>query len=180
MSESKEMVRGTFLITLSILITKVLGVLFIIPFTSLIGGQENMAPFTYAYAPYNIAIAVATAGVPLAASKYVAKYNAIGAYKVSQKFYKSSFIVMSITGIIGFLILYFLAPYIAELTLSRNSHEKKWLVCCRYHLDYKNYQYGSYIYTSTSNLEVSSKVTSLWDQQQFLKLRNKLLVLFSF
>ena len=45
MSESKEMVRGTFLITLSILITKVLGVLFIIPFTSLIGGQENMAPF---------------------------------------------------------------------------------------------------------------------------------------
>ncbi|MDU5140037.1 hypothetical protein, partial [Staphylococcus sp.] len=28
MSESKEMVRGTFLITISILITKVLGVLF--------------------------------------------------------------------------------------------------------------------------------------------------------
>ena len=51
MSESKEMVRGTFLITISILITKVLGVLFIIPFTALIGGQ-NMAPFTYAYAPY--------------------------------------------------------------------------------------------------------------------------------
>ena len=124
MSESKEMVRGTFLITLSILITKVLGVLFIIPFTSLIGGQENMAPFTYAYAPYNIAIAVATAGVPLAASKYVAKYNALGAYKVSQKFYKSSFIVMSITGVIGFLILYFLAPYIAELTLSRKNNAK--------------------------------------------------------
>ncbi|MCD0937628.1 oligosaccharide flippase family protein, partial [Staphylococcus aureus] len=113
---------GTFLITISILITKVLGVLFIIPFNYLIGGQENMAPFTYAYAPYNIAIAVATAGVPLAASKYVAKYNAIGAYKVSQKFYKSSFIVMSITGVLGFLVLYFLAPYISELTLARNIH----------------------------------------------------------
>ncbi|HDA8217526.1 TPA: polysaccharide biosynthesis protein [Staphylococcus aureus] len=124
MSESKEMVRGTFLITISILITKVLGVLFIIPFNYLIGGQENMAPFTYAYAPYNIAIAVATAGVPLAASKYVAKYNAIGAYKVSQKFYKSSFIVMSITGVLGFLVLYFLAPYISELTLARNIHDK--------------------------------------------------------
>ena len=124
MSESKEMVRGTFLITISILITKVLGVLFIIPFNYLIGGQENMAPFTYAYAPYNIAIAVATAGVPLAASKYVAKYNAIGAYKVSQKFYKSSFIVMSITGVLGFLVLYFLAPYISELTLARNVHDK--------------------------------------------------------
>ena len=81
-----------------------------------------MAPFTYAYAPYNIAIAIATAGVPLAASKYVVKYNALGAYKVSQKFYKSSFVVMSITGIVGFLVLYLLAPYIAELTLSRNTH----------------------------------------------------------
>lgn len=32
MSENKEMVRGTFLITISILITKILGVLFVIPF----------------------------------------------------------------------------------------------------------------------------------------------------
>ncbi len=109
MSESKEMVRGTFLITISILITKVLGVLFIIPFNYLIGGQENMAPFTYAYAPYNIAIAVATAGVPLAASKYVAKYNAIGAYKVSQKFYKSSFIVMKYYWCFRFLGTVFLS-----------------------------------------------------------------------
>ena len=107
MSESKELVRGTFLITLSILITKVLGVLFIIPFYAIVGGEENLAPFNYAYAPYNIAIAVATAGVPLAASKYVSKYNALGAYKVSQKLYKSSFIVMTVTGIVGFAVLYF-------------------------------------------------------------------------
>lgn len=124
MSESKEMVRGTFLITLSILITKVLGVLFIIPFYAIVGGEENLAPFNYAYQPYNIAIAVATAGVPLAASKYVSKYNALGAYKVSQKLYKSSFIVMTIMGIIGFGILYFLAPNIATITLAREDGVK--------------------------------------------------------
>ena len=73
--------------------------------------EEKLAPFNYAYVPYNIAIAVA--GIPLAASKFVAKYNALGAYKVGQKLYKSSFIVMSISGIIGFLILFFLAPDIA-------------------------------------------------------------------
>ena len=44
--------------------------------------EEKLAPFNYAYVPYNIA--VATAGVPLAASKFVAKYNAIGAYRVGQ------------------------------------------------------------------------------------------------
>ena len=112
MSESKELVRGTFLITLSILITKVLGVLYIIPFYSIIGGEEKLAPFNYAYTPYNIAIAVATAGVPLAASKYVSKYNALGAYKVSEKLYKSSFIVMTIQDLLDFH-LYLLAPSIA-------------------------------------------------------------------
>ena len=35
MSENKEMVRGTFLITFSILITKILGVLFVILFMRL-------------------------------------------------------------------------------------------------------------------------------------------------
>jgi len=117
-SESKELIRGTFLITFSILITKILGVIYIIPFYAIIGGEKNLAPFNYAYTPYNIAIAIATAGVPLAASKYVSKYNALGAYRISQKLYKSSFIVMTVTGFIGFVILYLVAPSIASITLA--------------------------------------------------------------
>lgn len=130
MSENKEMVRGTFLITFSILITKILGVLFVIPFYAIMGAnaEEKLAPFNYAYVPYNIAIAVATAGVPLAASKFVAKYNAIGAYRVGQKLYKSSFIVMSISGIIGFLILFYLAPDIAVITLGQKEGKGGWTV----------------------------------------------------
>lgn len=123
MSENKELVRGTFLLTISILITKILGILYIIPFYRIIGGADNLAPFNYAYGPYNIAIAVATAGVPLAASKYVAKYNALGAYRVSQKLYKSSFIVMSITGVLGFIALYALSPMIANITIANNTNQ---------------------------------------------------------
>ncbi|AJC95913.1 polysaccharide biosynthesis protein [Staphylococcus hyicus] len=123
MSENKELVRGTFLLTVSILITKILGIIYIIPFYKIIGGADNLAPFNYAYGPYNIAIAVATAGVPLAASKYVAKYNTIGAYRVSQKLYKSSFIVMSITGVLGFIILYLLSPTIASITIANNTND---------------------------------------------------------
>ena len=118
MSESKALVRGTFLLTASILITKILGILYLIPFYAIIGDEKNLAPFTYAYQPYTIMITIATAGVPLAAAKYVSKYNALGAYKVSQKLYLSSFIVMSITGLIGFLLLFFLSPTIAQLTLA--------------------------------------------------------------
>nr|WP_263312958.1 polysaccharide biosynthesis protein [Mammaliicoccus sp. Marseille-Q6498] len=120
MSESKALVRGTFLLTASILITKVLGILYLIPFYAIIGDEKNLAPFTYAYQPYTIIITIATAGVPLAAAKYVSKYNALGAYKVSRKLYRSSFLVMSVSGILGFFILYFLSPTIAHLTLANN------------------------------------------------------------
>lgn len=62
------MVRGTFLITISILITtKVLGITFIISIQLFNWWtRKYSAVHICAYAPYNIAIAVATAGVPLA------------------------------------------------------------------------------------------------------------------
>lgn len=44
MNESQELVRGTFLLTVSILITKILGVLFIIPFYAIIGGEKKFGP----------------------------------------------------------------------------------------------------------------------------------------
>lgn len=129
MNHKNELVRGTFLISLSILITKILGLIYIIPFYAIIGGEKNLVPFNYAYTPYNIAIAIATAGIPLAASKYVSKYNALGAYKISQKFYKSSFIIMITTGLIGFVILYLLAPNIATITVSnKDSIKSDWSI----------------------------------------------------
>lgn len=118
MSQSQSLVRSTFLLTASIFITKVLGILYVIPFYMIIGGEENLAPYNYAYQPYTIMLTVAGAGMPLAVAKYVSKYNAIGAYKVSQKLYKSSLLIMSLTGIIGFIILYLIAPWIASETLA--------------------------------------------------------------
>ncbi|TDM07677.1 putative polysaccharide biosynthesis protein [Macrococcus lamae] len=121
MSQSSSLVRSTFILTASIFITKVLGILYVIPFYAIIGGERNLAPYNYAYNPYTVMLVIAGAGVPLAVAKYVSKYNAIGAYKVSQKLYKSSLVVMSLTGILGFIILYLLAPMIAEATLAKHN-----------------------------------------------------------
>ncbi len=120
MSQSSSLVRSTFILTASIFITKVLGILYVIPFYAIIGGERNLAPYNYAYNPYTVMLVVAGAGVPLAVAKYVSKYNALGAYKVSQKLYKSSLIVMTMTGILGFTLLYLLAPVIAEATLAKH------------------------------------------------------------
>lgn len=122
MSESSSLVRSTFILTASIFIAKILGILYIIPFYAIIGGERNLAPYNYAYTPYTVMLTIAGAGVPLAVAKYVAKYNALGAYKVSQKLYKSSLLVMGTTGILGFIALYFLSPWIAEAALAKPMH----------------------------------------------------------
>ena len=127
MSDSNKLVRGTFYLTLATLITKVLGMLYLIPFYSIMGGEENLALYGYAYTPYTIMLSIAAAGVPGAVSKYVAKYNALGAYQTSQKLYKSSLLIMITSGILAFLALYIAAPFIANLqTMAAGSGEGSW------------------------------------------------------
>lgn len=127
MSDSNKLVRGTFLLTIATVITKVLGMLYLIPFYSIMGGEENIALYGYAYTPYTIMLSIAAAGVPGAVSKYVAKYNALGAYATSQKLYRSSLIVMLSSGFIAFIALYFAAPFIAELQmLAAGGGEHRW------------------------------------------------------
>ncbi|TVT29761.1 polysaccharide biosynthesis protein [Salinicoccus cyprini] len=117
MSDSNKLVRGTFLLTIATFITKLLGMLYLIPFYSIMGGEENLALYGYAYTPYTIMLSIAAAGVPGAVSKYISKYNALGAYATSQKLYRSSLIVMMASGLIAFLALFIAAPFIAELQM---------------------------------------------------------------
>ncbi len=127
MSDSNKLVRGTFLLTIATVITKVLGMLYLIPFYSIMGGEENLALYGYAYTPYTIMLSIAAAGVPGAVSKYVAKYNSLGAYATSQKLYRSSMIVMLSSGFIAFIALYFAAPFIAEMQmLAAGDGEHRW------------------------------------------------------
>lgn len=117
MSENNKMFRGTLFLTVSTFLSQLLGMLYIIPFYSIMGGEENLALYGYAYTPYTIMLSVAAAGVPGAVSKFVAKYNALGAFQTSEKLYRSSLAVMLSSGIVVFLILWFVAPLIADLQL---------------------------------------------------------------
>lgn len=117
MSENNKMYRGTLFLTVSTFISQLLGMLYIIPFYGIMGGEENLALYGYAYTPYTIMLSVASAGVPGAVSKFVAKYNALGAFKTSEKLYKSSLVVMITSGFVVFGLLWFLAPLIADIQL---------------------------------------------------------------
>ncbi|GAM12788.1 putative polysaccharide biosynthesis protein [Mesobacillus selenatarsenatis] len=119
---SSKLLRGTFILTLGTILSKVLGLFYVIPFFAIVG-EYGTALYSFSYIPYTIFISIATAGVPLAVSKFIAKYNALEEYAVGRKLFKSGVAVMLATGILSFLIMYVTAPGLAELVMDSSNDE---------------------------------------------------------
>ncbi|RSL33005.1 polysaccharide biosynthesis protein [Salibacterium salarium] len=116
MSDSNKFLRGTMILSLSQFLSKFLGMIYVFPFVAMVG-QQGMALYQYGYQPYTILLSLATLGVPMAVSKFVSKYNALGDYRTGQRLFKSGLIIMTITGFFAFMLLFFLAPAIAGLII---------------------------------------------------------------
>ncbi|MCP3027078.1 polysaccharide biosynthesis protein [Halobacillus sp. A5] len=117
--KSTSIVRGTVLITAASLLSKILGILYVIPFNYMVG-EEGAALFTYAYVPYSILLSISTVGIPLGMSKFLSKYNSLGQYDVSFKMFKLSMVLMSVTGIITFLIMFAGSDLFSTIAISNN------------------------------------------------------------
>jgi O-antigen/teichoic acid export membrane protein len=112
-----KLLRGTFILTVGTILSKVLGLIYVIPFYQIVG-KQGTALYNFGYVPYTIFISIATAGVPLAVSKFISKYNALEEYAVGRKLFKSGLVIMLTTGVAAFLIMYFIAPMLAEMSIS--------------------------------------------------------------
>lgn len=119
MSTSK-LLRGTFILTVGTFLSKFLGLIYVIPFFALVG-TDGAALYKYGYIPYTIFLSIATAGVPLAVSKFVSKYNTLGQYKVGRTLFDSGILLMIGSGIVTFLIFYGLAPIFPDLIIPKDA-----------------------------------------------------------
>lgn len=111
-----KLIRGTMILTLGTYISKILGLFYVIPFNALVG-TSGVALYQYGYVPYTIFISIATAGIPMAVSKTISKYNALDEYAVGRRLFKSGLAIMLVTGFMAFLILFMLAPTLAKLII---------------------------------------------------------------
>ncbi|WP_078414081.1 putative polysaccharide biosynthesis protein [Priestia abyssalis] len=112
MSDSK-LLRGTFVLTLGTYISRILGMIYLFPFEALVGAVGG-ALFAYGYGQYTIYLSLATMGVPMAVSKFVSKYNAMGDYYTSRRLFRAGMKLMLATGFLSFGVLYFMAPILAK------------------------------------------------------------------
>src|SRR5699024_11251811 len=81
-------------------------------------------------------ISMSTIGVPLAVSKFVAKYNSLDDYQTGMRMFKAGIALMAITGFLAFLILFFSAEKLRSEEHTSELQSRFDLVC-RLRLDKK-------------------------------------------
>ena len=74
--KKNNFLEGAAVATFAIFFTKVLGVLYVIPFYKMIGTQGG-ALYGYAYTIYNLFLIISSAGIPLAISKLTSEFIAL-------------------------------------------------------------------------------------------------------
>ena len=109
-------VEGTIIATLAIVFTKILGMVYVIPFYAMVGGKGS-ALYAYAYNIYNIFLDISAVGLPIAISKIINEYNTLGMMDAKVRTYKLGKRIMAIIAIAIFLILMIFAPQISSLLL---------------------------------------------------------------
>lgn len=105
--------KGALISTFCIVFSKILGIIYVIPFYSIIG-QEGRALYGYAYNIYTLFLNFSTVGIPLAVSKLVSEYHTLGYEHVKERTYKLSLKVTLITAIVSSIVLFVFAPNIAH------------------------------------------------------------------
>lgn len=114
--KKNNFVQGAFVATLGIVITKILGILYVIPFYSIIG-EKGGALYGYAYSIYLVFMAISSAGIPLAISKIISEYQTLGYYDAKQRAFKMGKQIAITLGLICFVILFIFAPELADAIL---------------------------------------------------------------
>ena len=110
----KNFITGATVIALSHIIVKVIGALFRIPLANLIG-PDGMAIYQASYSIYLILFAISTAGIPVAISKLVSGYDALGDRVEAKNVFYVSFRLLFVIGVAGSVILFCGAGLFAKI-----------------------------------------------------------------
>lgn len=112
--------QGALVATIGIVASKILGMIYVIPFHAIIGEQGG-ALYGYAYNIYSIFLSISTAGIPLAISSMTSEYNTLGYNNTKERIFKIARKYLSIVGIACFIVLFLFAKDIAYLILGEVS-----------------------------------------------------------
>lgn len=109
-------VKGALVTTIGIVLSKILGILYVVPFHAIIG-EKGGALYGYAYTIYLVFMSLSSAGIPLAISKVVSEYQALGYYSTKKRVFFLGKKITLFLGVISFLFIMIFAPFLARLVM---------------------------------------------------------------
>ncbi|ARU60991.1 hypothetical protein CBW65_07750 [Tumebacillus avium] len=112
MTEKNLFLRGALVLGLAGILSKVLGSVYTIFLQNIIG-DRGIGLYQMAYPIYSTLLILSTAGFPVAVSKFVAEHIALGDYAGAKKVFRVSSVLLTASGIVCFLILFFGADQFA-------------------------------------------------------------------
>ena len=112
--KKNSFVGGALIATIGIIIVKIIGVIYVIPFNALIGAKGG-ALYGYGYNVYALFLAASSAGFPFAVSKLTSEYLASDNKQIVTQVYKVSRNIIALLSITMFLLLFLFATPIAKL-----------------------------------------------------------------
>ena len=106
-------VEGAFISYAAIVLTKLLGAFYNIPFYSIIGERGSII-YSFAYSIYVLFLDISTSGIPIAISIVISEYAAKEMYRTKERAYKLGLTAVSAVSLFAFFFLTFFAPQVAR------------------------------------------------------------------
>ena len=106
-------IKGALISTLCIVISKILGIIYVIPFHAIIG-TNGRALYGYAYNIYMLFLQFSTVGIPLAISKMISEYHSLGYEDAKKRTYRIAIQITFTMAILSTIVLFIGAPMISK------------------------------------------------------------------
>lgn len=103
-NSTKLFFSGVLILTVANLLVKVIGLLFKIPMTGILG-EEGMGYYNGAYQIYTVFFMISTAGLPVAVSILISEARTRGQLKQIKKIYNTTVTLFFIVGFVGMLAM---------------------------------------------------------------------------
>lgn len=116
--QQSRMARGVAWLTTGNFISRLLGVIYVIPWYAWLGvyAKQANALFGMGYNVYANFLLISTVGIPVAVAKQIAKYNSLGKEETSYYLVKQFLKLMLILGAVFAAIMYLASPWLAKLS----------------------------------------------------------------
>ena len=109
---TRNFVGGALILSLGGLLAKILGALYRIPLTNILGSY-GMGLYQLVFPPYILFLTVAQAGVPVALSKLIAENNQLGTPQNGKKIFRCAFVTLALSGLASAVAMAALSGVIA-------------------------------------------------------------------